>query len=146
MYSPGLEKDVNAKVETCGRCFRRKDPAQTAELVNMKTSRPMELVCTDSLTLEMSNGDYEHTFVISDHFNRCDQAMSRRNRTTQTTTKTLYDNLYRVYSFSGKKNYTVTKAEKSKAMLFGSFADLPVLQRLARTSPYHAQSKQTRTF
>ena len=50
-------------------CCRRKSPVKLAELVPIQTSRPMELVCMDFLSLEQSKGGYEHILVITDHFN-----------------------------------------------------------------------------
>ncbi len=68
-FWPGLEADVRRKVEECGRCIRRKTPAvPSAELVTIQTSRPMELVCIDFLSLERSKGGFENILVITDHF------------------------------------------------------------------------------
>ena len=68
-YWPGLEQDINKKVEHCGRCIRRKTPIRpVAELDPIETSRPMQLVCMDFLTLERSKGGYDSILVITDHF------------------------------------------------------------------------------
>ena len=84
-YWPGLESDVNSRTEQCGRCIRRKAPQQFSGIIPIKTYRPMELVCTDFLSLEMSKGGYEHILVVTDHFTRFAQAIPCRNQTAQTT-------------------------------------------------------------
>ena len=44
-YWPALEKDVEDKVKNCGRCIRRKASIKpSAELVNISTTQPMELI------------------------------------------------------------------------------------------------------
>ena len=49
-YWPGLEKDVEDKIKNCGRCIRRKTPVKpNAELVNITSTQPMELICIDFL-------------------------------------------------------------------------------------------------
>ena len=47
-YWPGLESDVLNKVKNCEKCIKRKTiPAPSAELVNITSSQPMELVCIE---------------------------------------------------------------------------------------------------
>ena len=59
-YWPGLESDVLNKVKNCEKCIKRKTiPAPSAELVNITSSQPMELVCIDFLSLERSKGGFE---------------------------------------------------------------------------------------
>ena len=74
-YWPGLEKDVNNRIEHCPRCIRRKSPIKLAELVPIHTSKPMEIVCIDFLSLEQSKGGYENILVITDHFTRYTQTI-----------------------------------------------------------------------
>ena len=70
-YWPGLESDVVNKVRNYEQCIKRKTiPAPSAELVNIISLQPMELVCIDSLSLERSKGGLENTLVITDHFTR----------------------------------------------------------------------------
>ena len=58
-YWPGLENDVEGKIKNCGRCIRRKTLVKpSAELVNKTSSQPMELLCLDFLSLELSKGGY----------------------------------------------------------------------------------------
>ena len=59
-FWPGLESDVEKKVKSCDRCIRRKsNPGPSAELINITSTKPMELVCIDFLTLERSKGGFE---------------------------------------------------------------------------------------
>ena len=66
-----VESDVVNKVRNCEKCIKRKTiPAPSAELVNIISSQPMELVCIDFLSLERSKGGFENILVITDHFTR----------------------------------------------------------------------------
>ena len=48
----GMSEDINRKVCECDRCIRQKsNPRPVAELVNITSSYPMELVCIDYLSL-----------------------------------------------------------------------------------------------
>ena len=70
-YWPGLDSGVEKKVKGCVRCIQRKTlPKPSAELVNISTTQPMELVCIDFLSLEKSKGGQEHILMITDHFTR----------------------------------------------------------------------------
>ena len=51
----GMSEDVDQKVRECIR--QKSNPRPAAELVNITSSYPMELVCIDYLSLEPSRGD-----------------------------------------------------------------------------------------
>ena len=65
---PGMAHDVENWCKQCQRCLRRKAAGNTAPLVNIITSQPLELVCMDYLLVETSSGGYQHMLVITDHF------------------------------------------------------------------------------
>ena len=68
-YCPGMTQFVQSKVQQCVKCIRRKTrPTKAAELVNITSGTPMELVCIDYLSLERSKGGYENILVITDNF------------------------------------------------------------------------------
>ena len=67
-YWPGMDGDIEKKMRNCPRCIRRKAKDKTAaNLVVVKSTYPMELVCMDFLSLEMPSGGHEHILVITDH-------------------------------------------------------------------------------
>ena len=54
-YWPRMTSHVHQWIESCERCLKRKSPTNLrAPLVNIRTTRPLELVCIDYLTLEES--------------------------------------------------------------------------------------------
>ena len=87
-FWPGFETDVQNKVKNCDRCIKRKSSTKpTAELVNILSTQPMELVCIDFLSLEKSKGGFENILVITDHFTRYAQAFPTRNQLAKNHSK-----------------------------------------------------------
>ena len=73
LLSPGLETFLKQRIQTCGPCIRRKTtPVKSAELVNITSYAPKELICIDYLSFEPSKGGggHENIPVITDHFTR----------------------------------------------------------------------------
>ena len=99
-YWPGMYKDVADRIQSCGRCLRRKTPTNVrAPLVSIDTRQPLELVCMDYLTLEMSKGGFQHVLVITDHFTRFAMAIPTRNQTAKLTAEVLWKNFILHYGF-----------------------------------------------
>ncbi len=64
-YWPKMADAVERKIKTCERCIRRKAPPQrAAPLVNIQTSRPLELVCMYFLMVEPDNSNIKDILVI----------------------------------------------------------------------------------
>ena len=74
----------------------------SAELVNITSTSPMEIVCIDYLSLEMSKGGTEHVLVMTDHFSRYAQAFPTKNQTAKTATRVLFDNFIVHYDFPAR--------------------------------------------
>ena len=75
---------------------------KSAELVNITSRSPMEIVCLDYLLLERSKGGHENILVITDHFSWYAQAIPTRNQTAKTTARVLFDNFIIQYGFPAR--------------------------------------------
>ena len=131
----GMDSDIENKVRHCGRCVRQKTRAvPVAELVNITSSAPMELVCIDYLSLEMSKGRYENILVITDHFTRYAMAVPTKNQTARTTAKVLFDNFFAHYGFPAKLHSD--KAQNFESRVIRHLCKVAGIKK-TRTTPYH---------
>ena len=87
-YWPGMDGDVEKYIKNCPRCIRKAQGKITENFVVVDSTYPMDLVCMDFLSLEMSAGGYEHILVITDHFTRYAQAIPSRNQNSQDHSQT----------------------------------------------------------
>ena len=129
-YWPGLENDVEEKIKNCGCCIRRKTPVKpSAELVNITSSQPMELLCIDFWSLERYKGGHEHILVMTDHFTRYALAFPTRNQLAKTSANFVvhYGFPTRIHSDQGR-NF-----ESSLIKELSSLAGV----HKSRTTPYH---------
>ena len=130
---------VCQKVQECGRCIRRKIlPTRAADMVNIESTSPMEVVCIDYLSLGRSKGGFENILVITDHYTRYAQAIPTRNQTAQTTAKALFENFFVHYGFPARIHSDQGANFESK--LIQSLCSLTGMRK-TRTTPYHLSRK-----
>ncbi|KAG1946284.1 interleukin-1 receptor accessory protein-like 1-A [Pimephales promelas] len=92
-YWPRMASDIERKVKMCNRCVLRKTlPERAAPLVNIMTTRPLELVCMDFLSIEPDRSGTKDILVITDHFTKYAVAIPTPNQKAQTVAKCLWDN------------------------------------------------------
>ena len=102
-YWPNMTAHIEKWVSNCDRCIRRKSSTNIrAELVNIETTYPLELVCMDYLTLEPSKGGIGYILVITDHFTKYALAIPTRDQTAKTTAEALYNNFILHYGIPTK--------------------------------------------
>ena len=135
-FFPRMNQFIKERVQSCDRCIRRKTaPVKAANLVNITSSAPMELVCFDYLSLERSKGGYENILVITDHFSRYAQAIPTRNQTAQTTARVLFDNFFIHCGFPAKLHSD--KGANFESNTIKKLYQIAGIQK-TRTTPYHA--------
>ena len=136
-FWPNMAADVISYVATCDRCLRRKVITEDrAGLVNIETSRPMELVCIDYLSLETSKG-YSNVLVITDHFSKYALAIPTKNQSALTTAKVLYNEFIVRYGIPERLHSDQGRSFECKIIrelcaIFGV--------EKSRTSCYHPES------
>ena len=110
--------------------MRKSNPGISADLVNIVSTAPMEIVCVDFLSLERSKGGIENVLVITDHFSHYAQAFPTQNQTARTTARILFDQFIVHYGFPASLHSDQGQNFESK--LIKELCDI------ARTTPYHA--------
>ena len=134
-FCPGLDSDVEKKVKKCDRCIKRKsNPGPSAELINIVSTQPMELVCIDFLTLERSKGGLEKVLVITDHFTRYAQAFPTRNELAKTTANVLFENYIVHYGFPARLHSD--QGRNFESSVIRELCTLAGVEK-SRTTPYH---------
>ena len=134
----GLTRDVDNKVRTCKRCICATAPnlPEKAPLVSIITSRPMELVCMDFMSLETAVGGYHSILVLTDHFIRYACAFPTRNQEARTVAKILVDEFFVHYGIPERLHSDQGANFQSK--IVAHLCKMLGIKK-SRTTPYHPQ-------
>ena len=137
VYWPGLANDIKVRVENCERCIRSKTPVKPrAELCPITSTKPLDILCIDFLSLEKCKGGYENILVMTDHFTRYACAVPCKNQLATTTAKAIYENFIVHYSFPDRLHSDQGRNFESKVIK--EFCKIANIKK-SRTTPYHPE-------
>uniref|UniRef100_A0A3B1JYN6 Gypsy retrotransposon integrase-like protein 1 n=1 Tax=Astyanax mexicanus TaxID=7994 RepID=A0A3B1JYN6_ASTMX len=143
-YWPKMSDDVERKIKTCDRCVRRKTlPERAAPLMNITSTRPLELVCMDFLSIEPDQSNTKDVLVITDHFTKYAVAIPTPNQKAQTVAKCLWENFIVHYGIpeclhSDQGPDFESHVIKELCQIMGI--------RKSRTTPYHPRGNPVERF
>ncbi|XP_076745452.1 retrovirus-related Pol polyprotein from transposon opus [Maylandia zebra] len=143
-YWPRMALDVERKVKTCGRCVRRKArPERAAPLVNINTTRPLELLCMDFLSLEADRSGTKDILVITDHFTKFAVAIPTPNQKARTVARCLWENFMVHYGIPEKLHSDQGPDFESRTIK--ELCQVAGIHKV-RTTPYHPRGNPVERF
>lgn len=143
-FWPHMAADVERKVRTCNRCVRRKAlPERAAPLVNIRTSRPLELVCMDYLSLEPDRSNTKDILVLTDHFTKYAVAIPTANQKAKTVVKCLWENFMGHYGIP--EHLHTDQGPDFESHLIKELCSIAGIQKM-RTTPYHPRGNPVERF
>ena len=139
-YWSNMAKDVENNVKSCPRCLRFKKLPEKATLNPIKTSRPLELVHIDYLTIEAPKTSRSqkdvNVLIVTDHFTRYAQAFVIPNQKASTVAKTLWDKFFVHYGFPEK--ILSDQGHNFESKLLKELCILAQIKKM-RTTPYRPE-------
>ena len=143
-FWPRMSADVCHKIRTCERCIRRKaQPEKAAPLVNIKTSRPLELVCMDFLSIEPDRSNTKDVLVITDHFTKYAVAVPTPNQRAKTVAKALWDNYLVHYGIPERLHSD--QGPDFESHTIKELCQMAGIHKI-RTTPYHPRGNPVERF
>lgn len=132
----GMQQDIDRHVKSCHRCVVGKtpEPNACAPLESIRTSEPMELVCIDFWSAEVSDGKSVDVLVVTDHFSKMAHAFPCRNQAAKQVARKLWDEFFLVYGFP--KRIHSDQGANFESKLIKELLSLAGVAK-SHTTPYH---------
>lgn len=143
-YWPKMASDVERKIKECETCVRRKAPPdKVARLVSILTTRPLELVCMDFLSLEPDSKNTKDILVITDHFTKYAVAIPTKDQKASTVAKNLCEHFLVHYGFPERLH-----SDQGRDFESHTIRELCSLLgiRKVRISPYHPRGNPVERY
>lgn len=139
-----MAADVEKKIKICNRCIRRKAlPERAAPLVTIRTSRPLELLCMDYLTLEADKSNTKDILVLTDHFTKYAMAIPTANQKAKTVAKCLWENF--IVHYGIPECLHTDQGPDFESHLIRELCDIAGIEK-TRTTPYHPRGNPVERF
>ena len=136
-YWSNMTKDVENYVKSCPHYLRFKKLPEKATLNPIETSRPLELVYIDYLTIEAPKTSRSqkdvNILIVTDHFTRYSQAYMTPNQKASTVAKMLWDRFFVHYGFPEK--ILSDQGRNFESKLLKELCILAQIKKM-RTTPY----------
>ncbi|KAK7886001.1 hypothetical protein WMY93_025622 [Mugilogobius chulae] len=143
-FWPKMAANVEHFVKTCGRCIRRKTPPErAAPLVNIQTTRPLELLCIDFLSLEPDSSNTKDILVLTDHFTKFAVAIPTPNQKAKTVAKCLWNDFMVYYGIPERLHSD--QGPDFESRLIKEFCEVAGIKK-TRTTPYHPRGNPVERF
>uniref|UniRef100_A0A3P8UAF7 Gypsy retrotransposon integrase-like protein 1 n=1 Tax=Amphiprion percula TaxID=161767 RepID=A0A3P8UAF7_AMPPE len=143
-FWPRMAAEIEARIKSCDRCVRRKAlPERSAPLINIKTTRPLELLCMDYLSLEPDQSNIKDILVFTDHFTKFAIAIPTTNQKAKTVAKCLWENFIVCYGIPERLHTDQGPDFESK--LIKELCQLAGIIK-TRTTPYHSRGNPVERF
>ena len=135
-YWPSLVEDIEIHIRSCPHCLRFKMQPGKAKLNPIVTTRPMELVHIDYLTIEAPENSQSskdiNILIITDHFTRYAQAHITSSQKAHIVAKTLWEHFFVHYGFPEK--ILSDQGHNFESMLISELCELTQIKKLRTTS------------
>lgn len=132
------------KFKICECCVRRNTlPEKAAPLLNIRTSRSLEQVCMDFLSLEPDRSNTKNILVITDNFTKYAMAVPTRNQKAQTVGRCLWDHFLVHYGFPEKLHSD--QGTDFKSRMIKELFKVAAISK-TRTTAYHLKGNPVECF
>ncbi|KAK7899346.1 hypothetical protein WMY93_020199 [Mugilogobius chulae] len=143
-FWPRMAADVEKKIRTCGRCVRRKSaPEKAAPLVSIKTTRPLELLCMDFLSIEPDSSNTKDVLVLTDHFTKFAMAIPTPNQKARTVARCLWNDF--IANFGVPERLHTDQGPDFESKLIRELCELTGMKK-SHTTPYHPRGNPVERF
>lgn len=143
-FWPKMATEVENTIKTCGHCIRRKAPMEkAAPLVNMQTTRPLELLCMDFLTIELDSKTIQDILVLTDHLTKFAVAIPTSNQKAKTVAKCLWNEF--IVHYGVPERIHSDQGTDFECKLIKEPREVIGLKK-SQTTPYHPQGNPDERF